>query len=389
MSSIRICTRKDGTVYTQILFREFDEIRGKTVQSSLSFDDHATALKWQKILDKSGPEQTRKMLGAEESAARGPDIVTLNSFAPTYIDGLTGASTTQKNRYRAFMRNDFGPYMGDLPLPALCTADASRNSIVHDWISDAEADGAAGKTIHNKHGFLSGCLKVAVRRGLMPHNPCEDSRLPPVAFEPTFLEPEEFDRLLELTPARWKPTVRFLTLSCVRWSEYTALGVGVLRPDPEAEGDWLCRVARAWKYTGTSEQMLGTTKSKKGVRTINVPAEALQGFDLKRNPDALLVCTKDGGRVSSQLFHNKCWRSLVEKFELETGKKPRVHDLRHTGASWMLQNGAEITDVQRHLGHESASTTTGIYGHFDRRSGRRASTAMSKALVRTAVGRAA
>lgn len=387
MSSIRICTRKDGSTYTQILFREFDQIKNKMVQSSLSFDDHSAALKWQKILDKVGAEETRKMLGAEEASSRTPDIITLNAFAPTYIEGLTGISAAQKDRYRAYMRNDFGPYMGDLPLPALCTADAKQNSIVHDWIADAEADGAAGKTIHNKHGFLSGCLKIAVRRRLMPHNPCDDSKLPPIVFESTFLEPEEFDRLVELTPDRWKPTVRFLTLSCVRWSEYTALPVGALRPDPDVEGDWLARVSRAWKYTGTSEQLLGTTKSRKGVRTINIPGEALHGFDLTRKKEALLICTKDGGRVSSQLFHNKCWRPLVEQFELETGKKPRVHDLRHTGASWMLQNGAEISDVQRHLGHESASTTTGIYGHFDRRSGRRASTAMSKALVRTAVKR--
>ncbi|MBF5002521.1 tyrosine-type recombinase/integrase [Nocardia sp. BSTN01] len=111
-----------------------------------------------------------------------------------------------------------------------------------------------------------------------------------------------------------------------------------------------------------------------------MPAEALDGFDLTRKNAALLICTQDGGRISSQLFHNKCWRPLVERFERKTGKRPRVHDLRHTGASWMLMNGAEIMDVQRHLGHESAQTTTSIYGHFDRRSGRRASSAMSRAL---------
>lgn len=389
VSSIRVATRKDGSTYTQILFREFDPDKGRMTQTSVAFNDHGEALKWQKILDQVGPEEFRKLLGAEDAsrAQKAGKLVTLNLFAPVYIDGLTGISKAQKNRYRAFMTNDIGPYMGDLPLPALCTADEHKNSIVQDWISDMESDGDAGKTIHNKHGFLSGCLKVAVKRRLMPFNPCDDSKLPPAIFEPCFLEPEEFDLLLEMTPARWKPTVRFLTLSCARWSEYTALPLSALKPDLEAEGEYLCRIARAWKYTGTSEQILGSTKTSKGVRTVNLPGEALEGFDLTRKPSSLLVCTKDGGRVSSQLFHNKCWRPLVERFELETGKKPRVHDLRHTGASWMLLNGGEIADVQRHLGHESSKTTTDIYGHFDRRSGRRASTAMSKALVRTAVGR--
>ncbi|WP_305781252.1 tyrosine-type recombinase/integrase [Nocardia nova] len=388
MSSVRISTRKDGTTYTQILFREFDEAKGKKVQSSLSFNDHAAALKWKKVLDQVGPEQTRRMLDAEEAAASpsAQKIVTLNTFAPTYIDGLTGIQKAQKDRYRAMLRNDFGPYLGDLPLTALCSADADRNSIVQDWVSDQEADGVSGKTIANKHGFLSGCLKVAVRRRLMPFNPCDDSKLPPRHYEPCFLEPEEFDLLRDLTPERWKPSVTFLVLSGVRWSEFTALRIRDLKRDPDHKGDWLVRVSRAWKYTGTSEQLLGGPKSRKGIRTINVPAEAVKDFDLTRKPDALLVTTMDGNRVSSQRFHNSCWRPMVQKFEEETGKRPRPHDLRHTCASWMLNNGAEISDVQRHLGHEKSTTTLDIYGHLDRRSGRRASTAVSKALVRSAIG---
>ena len=383
MSSLRISTRRDGSTYTQILFREFDPLRGRKVQSSLSFDEHGAAVRWQRILDKVGPEETRRLL-ADEEGARVEKSITLATFAPTYIDGLTGASKTQKDRYRAYMRNDFEPLFGDVPLTSLCVADADRNTPVQDWISDCEADDVAAKTIANKHGFLSGCLKVAHRRGLIPYNPCEDSKLPKRNFEPCFLEHDEYRLLLSMAPERWRPMVEFLTLSCVRWSEFTALPVGALKPDPDHEGDYLCRVARAWKYTGTAEQVLGGPKTRKGVRTINVPAYALKGFDLDRPKGVLLVCTQDGGRISSQLFHNKCWRPLVERFERQTGKRPRVHDLRHTGASWMLMNGAEIMDVQRHLGHESAQTTTNIYGHFDRRSGRRASSAMSRALGHTA-----
>ncbi|MBF5002582.1 hypothetical protein IRT45_36360, partial [Nocardia sp. BSTN01] len=232
MSSLRISTRRDGSTYTQILFREFDPSKGRKVQSSLTFDDHAAAVRWQKILDKNGPERTRELLTAEEGA-RVEKAVTLLTFAPTYIDGLTGASDAQKKRYRAYMRNDFGPLFGDLPLSALCAADQDRNTPIQDWISDLEGDGVAAKTIANKHGFLSGCLKVAQRRGLIPFNPCEDSKLPKRNFEPCFLEHDEYELLLDMTPERWQSAVRFLTLSCMRWSEFTALPVGALKPDPD------------------------------------------------------------------------------------------------------------------------------------------------------------
>lgn len=398
MSSVRICTRKDGSVYTQILFRELDPAKGRKVQASLSFDDHEAALRWQKILDQVGPESARKILMVEERSEKAA-VPTLNSFAPTYIDGLTGVEQAWKDRLHAYMRNDFGPYLGDLPLSALCSADADKNSVVQEWIAASEADGVAGKTIANKHGFLSACLKVAVRRRLMPFNPCEDSKLPPRHYEPCFLEPDEFDILygamdVEIQRGRslkrWKPMVLFLVTSGVRFSECTALTVGDVKVREE-DGVRRCsvRVAKAWKYTGTSEGKLGGPKTRKGIRTIDIPIETADKLDLTRPKNRLLFATESETRISAQLFFQSCWSPLRTRVADRINSEPRVHDLRHTCASWMLANGAEIGDVQRHLGHESMKTTTDVYGHFDRRSGMRASTAVSKALVRTAVRRSA
>lgn len=396
MSSIRPATRADGTICHRIFFREWDAAKGRRIQSCLTFDDYRQALKWQKILDQVGPEKVREMLLADDEASnKKSNTPTLNTFAPTYIDGLTGVEEAWKNKCRSYMRNDIGPYMGDLPLPALCSADADKNSVVQDWISAMEADGVAGKTIANKHGFLSGMLKVAVRRRLLPFNPCDDSKLPPRHYEPVFLEPEEVDILLEemkverqkgRSLARWRPMVLFLVTSGVRFSECTALTVGDVKIRT-VDDTRMCsvRVAKAWKYTGTSAAKLGGPKTRKGIRTIDIPIETADELDLNRPKDALLFSTESGGRVSAQLFFQSCWSPLRERVAGRIPGEPRVHDLRHTCASWMLANGAEIGDVQRHLGHESSKTTTDIYGHFDRRSGMRASTAVSKALVRTTI----
>jgi integrase len=43
-------------------------------------------------------------------------------------------------------------------------------------------------------------------------------------------------------------------------------------------------------------------------------------------------------------------------------KSPRVHDLRHTCASWMIAAGVPLPIIQQHLGHESIQTTIGVYG---------------------------
>jgi integrase len=45
------------------------------------------------------------------------------------------------------------------------------------------------------------------------------------------------------------------------------------------------------------------------------------------------------------------------------GKVPRIHDLRHSCASWLIADGIPLTVVQLQLGHESIKTTSDIYGH--------------------------
>lgn len=387
MSSIRTSIRKDGSVSVQVLWREYDPAKGRNAQTGMTFDDPAAAERFKGVLDKHGPEAARKYIDTITGIAEGgsgPALVTLNNnFAETYISGLTGASKAQKDRYRAYMRNDFADYLGDLPLEALCAANHDQNSIVQDWVNDEEADGASGKTIANKHGFLSAMLKVAVRRRLMSFNPCEDSVLPPRHYEPTFLETDEFDILLDMAPERWKPLIMFLVSSGVRWSEATALRVGdfrTIKGERGAPDTYTARVSRAWKYTGTARQEIGGPKTRKGIRTINIPPEAIEYLDLNRSSKELLFHTQDGNRISSQLFRNRCWKDLVDAAEKKIGKRPRPHDLRHTCASWMINGGAELADVQAHLGHEKISTTMDIYGHLDRRSGLRAANALSKAL---------
>lgn len=43
----------------------------------------------------------------------------------------------------------------------------------------------------------------------------------------------------------------------------------------------------------------------------------------------------------------------------------RIHDMRHTCASWMISGGASMLPVRRHLSHESISTTINLYSHLD------------------------
>jgi integrase len=62
-------------------------------------------------------------------------------------------------------------------------------------------------------------------------------------------------------------------------------------------------------------------------------------------------------------------------------KPIRIHDLRHTAASWLLGAGVPLIVVSAHLGHEDASVTSKIYGHLIPGAGQAAADAMAKLLA--------
>ena len=74
-------------------------------------------------------------------------------------------------------------------------------------------------------------------------------------------------------------------------------------------------------------------------------------------------------------FFNGGWKPARGK-AIAAGltKSPRVHDLRHTCASWMIVAGVPLPVIQQHLRHESIQTTIGVYGHLARRGAQAAAT---------------
>ena len=67
------------------------------------------------------------------------------------------------------------------------------------------------------------------------------------------------------------------------------------------------------------------------------------------------------GRPGDQSNLRKDFKAVVEKAGLP---EIRFHDLRHTAASLMLNNGIPAIVVSRRLGHSKPSTTMDIYGHL-------------------------
>ena len=48
-------------------------------------------------------------------------------------------------------------------------------------------------------------------------------------------------------------------------------------------------------------------------------------------------------------------------------KLPRIHDLRHSHVSWLIDEGVRLEVISRRVGHASIKITYDRYGHLDPR----------------------
>lgn len=163
---------------------------------------------------------------------------------------------------------------------------------------------------------------------------------------------------MALMPERYKDFTQFLVMTGTRFGETTAVTV--------ADVDLLAkpatvRITRAWKRGGSNEFYVGPTKTGAGKRTVSmvpVLVEILIPLVASRQGNDLLFTAGTGGRIAHSIYWQKCWVPTVKAAPTAGLKKtPRIHDLRHTHASWLNRDGVSLFTISRSLGHASTRTT--------------------------------
>lgn len=86
------------------------------------------------------------------------------------------------------------------------------------------------------------------------------------------------------------------------------------------------------------------------------------GLKIKTDSEDILFLNRRGGKLTRAMIFTII-KNLVEHSGIKKNVSP--HTLRHSFATHLLENGADLRSIQAMLGHESI-TTTEIYMHLDR-----------------------
>ncbi|MEO7127089.1 MAG: site-specific integrase [Nakamurella sp.] len=367
MASMRTRRRSDGSVSYAVLFRE----NGSGKQTSLTYDDKSEAERMRRVIDANGGDLGAALAVMAASKRHSPTVATVVS---EHIDLLTGVSPGQVTRYRSQLRMHLSGVLGSTPIEAVGLRQ------IAGWIREMQAKGLAPKTIANVHGLLSAAMKTAMRLGYRADNPCHGVKLPKasiVSDEMCLLSSAEVGLILVHLSERYRPLVRFLVGTGLRWGEATALQIGDVVLDGATPS---VRVLRAWKRGGDGRPYVGVPKTKRSRRTVSLPESLvvdLRAVTAGRRPDEFVFVNAYGGPVLNATFWPKHWSKAIARAQNPVGpdglpdaaaprltKSPRIHDLRHTHASWLIAQGTDLFVVQRRLGHESITTTMDRYSHL-------------------------
>ena len=266
------------------------------------------------------------------------------------------ASTVANKRFLIDLK--VTPYFGKMPLNEIKPTDVRQwqNTLTSYRDENGKPYSATYlKTINNQ---LTAIFNYAVKYYGLKENPCRKagSMGKHDADEMLFWTKAEFDAFIEAIRDRPAAYAVFMTLY------YTGMREGELLALTPADIDLEhCKIRINKSYQRLNgEDVITDPKTPKSNRVITIP-EVLktcltdymaQCFELQ-DSDRMFPYTK------SFLYHEMgdgCKKAGV--------KRIRVHDLRHSHASLLVELGFSPLLIAERLGHERVQTTIGTYSHL-------------------------
>lgn len=330
--------------------------------------------------NKTAAKKIANQLQEEYDRAKTPytNITVAAYFAEWLKQTATEVRPKTYTAYRGNMENHIIPYFQEkkILLRDLKTVDLEdyyRAKQQPD--SRIDANGALSPTtIKHHHQNMSKALNDAVRRGLILANPAAVARTPKaIQYRPRYLNPEEVAKALELFAGH---TAELPVVLCALYGFRRSEVIGLQWKNIDFRQRTI--TISVTMQQGGGHCYLTETKTESSYRTLPMIDKVYkllteQKKRQERNRAILgqgywesgFVCTWDDGRLIQPDYVTRSFHKVIQASDLP---EVRLHDLRHSVASNLLNSGHSPTDVSAWLGHSTPVTTFGYYAHASKAS---------------------
>ena len=287
--------------------------------------------------------------------------IPFTALAKNYLSDLTKNHkieiTTAERKQRAFDKM-ISPYFGMKPINQITELDVLN---WQTWVQQKGFDKFKGvgyaptylKSINNE---LSAMMNYAVRYYRLPYNPCERAgsmgKSSAEAMEIWTLDQfEQFIGYADKSDARIAFDILFWT--GIREGELLALTPADFLPGPRLD------IKKSFAVVN-GEHIIKKPKNDPSIRCIAIPQFL---YDEVQNYMHGLYGLEQTDRLFT--FTKSFLLKEIKRMAHMAGLEPiRIHDLRHSHASLLIEMGFNILMISERLGHKNVQTTWNTYAHL-------------------------